>query len=374
MRNFDPEALLQPVSDSAPSGENLEYDPSFAEMEKLAQRVDDQQFGDTTIPGQEPDWDSVGGTACELFERTRDLRVGMYLLQASIRTLGIQGIRDSLRVLLGLVERFWDTVHPQLDPDDDNDPTIRVNTIAAVADQANFIAPVRTMPLAKSRVLGTVTRRDIGMATGEFPPPSGEDARPPEMSSLEAVFTEAGVEALQTNAQAASEAAQLIRQLDAAVTNQVGAGQMRSLSAAAKELDAIHKIYAEQFARLGGGAAPAGGESAGSDASGGAGGAVAAGGAVVAGAPPAFRWDAEITNRDDALRLLDKVSQFFEKHEPSSPVPLLIRRAKRLASMSFLEVLFDLSPDGVSRAEEMVGTTREELMRQRGVDVDSRDD
>ena len=62
------------------------------------------------------------------------------------------------------------------------------------------------------------------------------------------------------------------------------------------------------------------------------------------------------TNRADALRLLELVIEFYERHEPSSPLPLLIARARRLAEMGFMDILRDMAPDGVSQAEQVAGT------------------
>ncbi len=78
----------------------------------------------------------------------------------------------------------------------------------------------------------------------------------------------------------------------------------------------------------------------------------ASGGAAVAtvqGVP------GEINSRDEAMRVLDKVSDYFVRHEPSSPVPMLIRRAKRLVSKNFMEIVRDLAPDGLPQVEKIRG-------------------
>jgi type VI secretion system protein ImpA len=62
-----------------------------------------------------------------------------------------------------------------------------------------------------------------------------------------------------------------------------------------------------------------------------------------------------ITSREDAVRALDSVAEFFRRNEPSSPIPLLLDRAKRLVSKSFLEVLADVAPDAVSQARAAGG-------------------
>ena len=53
--------------------------------------------------------------------------------------------------------------------------------------------------------------------------------------------------------------------------------------------------------------------------------------------------------------MLIKCAEWYDRYEPSSPVPILIRRANRLINMDFLEVLRDLAPDGVHQAEMFRG-------------------
>ena len=57
-----------------------------------------------------------------------------------------------------------------------------------------------------------------------------------------------------------------------------------------------------------------------------------------------------IKSRQDAIRALDAVAEFFRRNEPSSPIPLFCERAKRLVSKNFLEVLADVAPDAVRGA------------------------
>ena len=58
----------------------------------------------------------------------------------------------------------------------------------------------------------------------------------------------------------------------------------------------------------------------------------------------------EIGSREEAIRLLDKISEYFERHEPSSPVPFLLKRAKKLVTKDFMAILNDLAPGGAEQA------------------------
>lgn len=375
------EELLRPLSDDAPCGNDLEYDSVFVEMGRAAQRVPDQQYGDTVIPGKEPEWDVVKEHALNLLERTRDLRVAVTLAQAVLRTDGIGAFGEAVEVVKGYVEQYWEPVYPRLDPDDDNDPTLRVNSIASLADNGAMVYPLQTLPIVKSRAAGNFSHRDIGMITGEFPREKNVDDDEVERRSklLDAAFEDITVPALRTDALAASRAADLVRQLDKALTLQVGAGNSRSLEPLVKELMAIHKILADRLIRRGASLEEPKAEAppaevapeAPADAGGSAGvagpGAVAAvAGTAVVGATAVVQyvkvadWDAEIKSREDAIKALDRVCQYFEKYEPSSPLPLLLRRAKRLSTKSFLEILKDISPGGLDQAQSLGGTENQD--------------
>ena len=72
---LDIEELLTPISDDEPCGPDLEYDPAFGEMERAAQGKDDQQFGDTVVAAEPPDWKEVRKQVDNLLPRTKDMRV-----------------------------------------------------------------------------------------------------------------------------------------------------------------------------------------------------------------------------------------------------------------------------------------------------------
>jgi type VI secretion system protein ImpA len=62
-----------------------------------------------------------------------------------------------------------------------------------------------------------------------------------------------------------------------------------------------------------------------------------------------------VQSREEAIRALHAVADFFRQTEPSSPIPMLLERASRLVSKDFLAVLSDLTPDAVVQARRAVG-------------------
>jgi type VI secretion system protein ImpA len=55
-----------------------------------------------------------------------------------------------------------------------------------------------------------------------------------------------------------------------------------------------------------------------------------------------FQATGPVTNREDAVRKLVEVADYFRRHEPSSPMPLLIDRVRRLAGLNFLALVEEL--------------------------------
>ena len=80
-------------------------------------------------------------------------------------------------------------------------------------------------------------------------------------------------------------------------------------------------------------------------------------GAAAAGAPgaAAVSIPGAINSRQDVMKALDRICEFYAKTEPSSPVPLLLKRAQRMAGMSFLEIINDLTPDSISQVNLVAG-------------------
>jgi type VI secretion system protein ImpA len=67
----------------------------------------------------------------------------------------------------------------------------------------------------------------------------------------------------------------------------------------------------------------------------------------------------EPRSREDVVRALDGICAYYARNEPSSPVPLLLERCKRLVAMSFLDIVKDMVPDGLSTIQTIAGKRSE---------------
>jgi type VI secretion system protein ImpA len=344
---LDIETLLEPVSEDAPSGESIEYDPAFIELETLARGVALEKDADGRIvrEAEEPDWRAVEEVALELASRSKDLKVGLYLLRAEIAQHGIPGLRDGLALIAGYLSRYWDSVHPQLDPDDDNDPSARVNTVAALCHIETVLRAIRLSPLTASRQFGRINYRQFAIAHGLMPMPAtkNSDERLPDSGQIEAAFADTAPDYLEQIQVALGEARDQVTAIGDAFDEALGYGVGPDLGALLSLLGEIKALLDRQIAVRGGADIPAEEPASG----GGGAGPIGPGGGPVGGGV--------IRGRADVALLIDKICRYYADNEPSSPVPLILARVKRLVAMDFLEILKDLTPAGVEEFRMISG-------------------
>ena len=168
MSLLDLEALLAPINPATPAGDNLEYQPEFAALEEAAIGKPERQMGSGTIPGEPPNFTLLFNRSNDLLRRTKDLRVAAHLTRACIDRAGFVGLHQGLALLHRLVENYWPSVHPQLDPDDGNDPTMRVSALSALISP-ELLTALRNAPLFTTQVAGPLSLRYFGIAAGELP-------------------------------------------------------------------------------------------------------------------------------------------------------------------------------------------------------------
>jgi type VI secretion system protein ImpA len=344
MTRIDIGSLLHPVSDDSPCGDNLEYDPAFGDLERAAQGTPERAMGNLVIPAVEPDWGDVCDKAVALFERTKDLRIAVLLLHGAVKTGGLQAFADVLTLIRNLIVDYWETVHPQLDREDNDDPTLRMNSLLVLNDRTGVVASLSRCPLVSSRALGRVSLRDIRIVAGEITAQNDEEASRLDAALVSAAFMDGDLDEIKANAEAVDAALDALQSMSEFLLDKVGS-QAPQLDPLAAELKAMKRVLAEQIGRRTGTPVDAPSDSA------------AAGERPVGAAPAA---PGEIRSREDVVRMIERICDYYERHEPSSPVPLLLRRAKRLVAKDFMEILRDLTPDGVSQAELIGGLDREE--------------
>lgn len=326
---LDMNELLSEVSEHPPCGPYLEYDPLYQELERIAGGKAEQRLGDMVVPAEPPDWSELKHKSLNLFTRTKDLRVAALLTRALVRTEGIIGLAEGLFLVRGMLERYWDDVHPRLEIEGEHDPAVRLNTLAFLADGGGLLADARNALIVPSGAMGRVSVRELLIAAGKFKPVSGETA--PPMAQISAAITVAASK----DASAFEAARNGLERIDAIrslLGEKLGQGQSIDLGGLQEMLATVVQAYDDAM----GVPSPGNPE-------------------ALAGEPSV---PAEIRDREDAIRQLEKICLFFERTEPGNPAPLLIRRAQRLMNKSFVEIIQDLAPDSLGRIQDIAGVKK----------------
>lgn len=344
MSVIDIDQLVQELSADEACGPDLEYDPEMMELNQESAGKPEVQYGDTVTAAVPPEWKVVKKLSLSLFKRTRDLRVAIPLLRSLMALHGMEGAADGLLLIRRLLEERWDLVHPQLDPDDDMDPTMRVNALSALADGPTVVREFKDVSFMMLPGLGGFNLRQLEYASGEVAVPEGQSKL--ELSTIDASMADMPEDVMALTMERLNTAYDAIMGIEDALAKKVGTSHMVSLDGLIKALKRVRDFV--QGRQPGAVEAEAdGGDVAGNSGAGGG----ASGGAGRTGAPIS----GEIASRDDVSRMIDKICAYYAKYEPSSPVPLLLQRAKRLVPKSFIEIMEDLTPDGLGQLQVISG-------------------
>lgn len=342
MNDFDLDILLQPVSADSPAGDNLEYDPDFLAMVQAAEGTPERRMGDSLVPAEEPDWRHVQTLAVDLLKRSKDLRPALFLTRALLQTRGLPGLGAGLGALTGLVNGFWDDLHPRLDPEENMDPGARVNALLDLCGQGTLLMPLRTTPLIRSRVFGPVTYRDIEIADGKAAGPRDGQAR--DSAAIAGAFQDCDLEELSSAALGANAALAEARALSDALATHVSADLMPDLSPLTDLLRAVQGVLQARLDER----RPASVSRGQSDPDSG----------PETEMPPlatSGSLGVGIHSREDVVQSLDRLCDYYLRNEPSSPVPLLLQRARRLVTGNFVDIVRDLAPDALPQIQKVCG-------------------
>ncbi|HEX4950722.1 MAG TPA: type VI secretion system protein TssA [Blastocatellia bacterium] len=147
---IDLEALLTPLEGDNPSGESLRYEGTYDQI-KEARREDEVLLqGDWARDLKVADWPQVIKLAtAALLTKTKDLQIAAWLTEGIVkhdRHDRWVALRDGLQLMLGLHQNFWETVYPEIDPEDDEGPLAsRANVLAAF--DARLAVIIKELPL-----------------------------------------------------------------------------------------------------------------------------------------------------------------------------------------------------------------------------------
>ena len=114
-----PDDLLNPIEGPNPSGANLRYDPVYDKIKEARREEVQPPPGMSEQDRKVSDNTQVIKLATELLtSKTKDLQLAAWLTEALLKQKGFAGLKDGLALCCGLVDKFWDTLYPEIEDGD----------------------------------------------------------------------------------------------------------------------------------------------------------------------------------------------------------------------------------------------------------------
>lgn len=341
MMNTD--ELLQPISDSAPCGEDLSFSAEFDQIAEM-RREDDPTLdqGEWVTALKVADWPGVLDRCSELLRsKSKDLRLAMWWAEAATLTRGYVGLRQGLELCGGLCERYWDGFYPQ---PEDGDQEQRIGNLGWFLGRLGALSTVA--PITKGRA-GAYSLQQMFAARMLQPTP--DKPLPPEALTLDKfnrALRETPKDELRASLAALEASQQLLNGLQGLVDSKLGTEGPSFVSARDALASALHELQRlarEVGAISGAAAASTAAAEAGADTP-------AAGGAVASSGGP-------LRTREQALAQLREVASFFRATEPHSPVAYLADKAVQWGDMPLHLWLRAVLKDAgaLAHVEELLG-------------------
>lgn len=351
-------SLLAPVRPDAPCGDDTRDDASptspyftLKDLRSQARALERQVLADDDVV-QVPQWRELARQIPELLgTRTKDLEYVAWLIEALCREQGFAGLASGFQLAREMIETHWDHLYPSPDEEGMATRIAPLNGLNGVDAEGTLIQPILSVPLfesddgarfaawhaeqaaevgrldedkAQSRIkAGAISPAQIVAAVSCTPAPQLAASRASILQAQQA-FAEL------------SDAMDRVMGGEPQPTTNIRSALDRCLSVLTHHAgDRIDQWLAENRQTHSVAATTVEADESGTPA--------AASGQMVDPVSMA------IENRAQALTELNRLSDFFLKTEPHSPVAYAIRQAVRWSEMSLPELMEELIADSGAR-------------------------
>ena len=352
---LDIDALIAPISDDTPAGEDLRSDASPTSVyyqlkdARSSARAEERQNaaeGETSaMPAQ---WQVIVETGPSvLVERSKDLEVAAWLIESLVRFHGFAGLRDGFSLVAALVRTHWEGLYPHEDEDGLETKIAPLTGLNGEGADGTLIHPIRQIPLTEPGDLGALAywhheQADaVARIADDDKRQARIDAGAITIDQFNATVHATSPEFYQRLMEDAEGAVAAFADLETALSDACGADGPPTAGIRGAMNDVIDMVKFIAKDRM-----PV--EAAGEDAAGDTDRAEA----TATGDAPARAAGGgsdAINNREDAFRLILKAAEFFRRNEPHSPIAYTLEDLVRRGRMPLQELLLELIPDTDAR-------------------------
>lgn len=308
------EELLAPVSEEAPGGEDLFDDPERQQIEQAFE----EEAG--TV-----DWRSVVELIEAQSRRTKDVWLAIYLARAGAHMGRIQTVATGCEMLAGLIEDYWDVLHPSLQ---EYGFQGRRGACESLAHISTFLGPLKRMALINHPRLGAYTAEDLERFEVDGDSADG-------FGMFRHAIAEMPQEELQGTLASLSAIRHAIHRVDEGLVVNAGDETGTDFKATYQVIDSICRALAPYMETVDESGATEETDSL---------------------TEAATHRSGRIESREDVARAIDAISDYYTRKEPSSPILVSLRRIRGWINMDFMALLEDIAPGSVSEAGSVLLT------------------
>jgi type VI secretion system protein ImpA len=340
--------LLAPIPGEKPAGSDLRTDTSpvsdFHAIRdaRRAAREAERRIDTGDEPQETPDWRPVMERATKvLAEKSKDLELTAYLIEALVRLNGFPGLRDGFRLARELIERFWDGLLPAAN--DGEMPDARFSHIlylSGIDAPGTLIVPVRKIAMTAATSLGSLnlTHHQLAQSLNQVSDAKLRAKRIEDGAITMEMIQKAVAE---TPASFYAERLEGLGQCEEEFRRFCGALKEKSgYDPPSSDLRQVLELYGVVVKDLARDKLPKAAPAP----------ALANGDVGKKEAGPAEKIDPSvIRDRADAIERLKKIADYFRMHEPHSMIPYVLDQAANWSRMSLPELLSELIPEETAR-------------------------
>lgn len=141
--------VFQPVSQEAPCGESLDYDPAFIMLQSKLQPKLGAEYGSFVEAVEPVNWTEIERDCLALLQKSKDVRLIIILMRCRLRKIGLSALAEGTEALHALLNVWPDELYPQLLDEGEFAPMLRANAFAELEDLDGLLTDLRNQLLPK---------------------------------------------------------------------------------------------------------------------------------------------------------------------------------------------------------------------------------
>lgn len=361
------DTLLAPISDDSPTGVDIRQDSSptskYQQIKlarSAARAAERKSIHDGDSSESDEHWRKISSLAPEILSnQSKDLEIVSWLTEAMVRRNGFQGLRDSFKLIHGLIESFWDNLYPMPDEDGMDTRTSPLSGLNGEGADGVLLAPIRKVPITEGHQPGPFSlwqyqqASDAQRAASDSVRESKIEKLGFSLDTIEKAVSESSDEFFIDQLDDISETIDLCKKVSALLDQHCGAENapsMRSIIEVLEECRSAVSHLGKHKLPVASVSEPAAETQA-----------VSTGQTTPKPANQGVSFGA-VNSREEAFKQLLEISKFFRKTEPHSPVSYVLEKAVKWGNMPLNELIIELIPDSSSRERfsELTGVKSED--------------